>query len=1221
MRARPGRRNQAIGACALAAVLVAGSVSLLAGHAAQAADPVAGDGTTSATAGASCWGIKQQQPSSADGVYWLNTASLGRPQQFWCDMTTDGGGWVLVARGREGWTFNPFGQGSPATVRDTVDGPAAFSPAALDTATITDLLAGQALDGLPDGIRLERALNSSGTNRQSYQLFPAYRAWTWDLAAGQLLRKVVVGNKTYDGSNTYDTSSNQVDGQTTNELAGRQGTDRMFTFEWTSHANKAGFSFGSKVNGGSSSSSSYLWTAGSEGSPIPFTRVWLRPRVANDAAGFSPIPADGFAAEAQPVTLKNRSEFAPWGVVGLDHTNETTIEPYNTNVLSMRVLGDRVFVGGRFTGVQNGPSASPIAQPFLAAFTLDGTWISSFRPAVNGRVWDMVGTDDGKLIIGGDFTSVDGAPDTQGMAALDPQTGEVITTWKARAYRSDGGRSYVRALDVRDGIVYAGGSFNRLAGGSWNPITVTNAIAVSAADGAPSTWRPRPSGSVVRLEVTRDAKRVLLAGYFSQVNGDPNQGYFGITDAATGATVPGIGPWTPSLGSRAKYQQAVADLGDGRILVGGSEHDTQLWNADRTQLLDAAITKQGGDTQAIEVFGDRAYVGCHCSNWIYEGTNNWTTPSGYRAVHPINLVGQWDATTWQYDTSWYPASLKGERGEGVWAIDQDHNGCLWVGGDLNRGGWSGNAANDWLGGFARFCREDSTPPSAPTALRSQPSGRGVELSWGASTDDSGTVAYDVYRDDRVIATTWARSYTDPVVNGAHRYTVRAADARDNRSASPAPIAVNGPSPVIAQPVAFGSTWRYLATGTDQGTAWRAPGFDASAWPAGPGRLGWGRSDLATVVGPARPLTTYFRSQFSVADPTQVRALDLRLYDHQGAVVYVNGIEAGRFNLPAGRIAATTPASGYLPGAEESAVRTMTVPGSLLVAGTNTIAVEVHNVTANAGRLLFDLQATLYGSGGDAAAPTAPTATGSAGTSGPNLSWTASSDDTTLGGYLVRRDGAPVAVTGPGATTFTDGEASAAAHTYVITAFDTNGNATSSAPVTVGVAADPNLLSADATWRWFYAEGGPGAGWQAAGFDDAAWASGRGELGYGDSDERTVISTSPTPRPLTAYFRTTIEVADPAAFTSVVASLVRDDGAVVYVNGVEVGRDNMPAGQIDFSTPASTIISDRKAERTPVTITIPASAFTPGTNVIAVEVHNNDRWSGDLSMALSLTGRP
>jgi hypothetical protein len=228
----------------------------------------------------------------------------------------------------------------------------------------------------------------------------------------------------------------------------------------------------------------------------------------------------------------------------------------------------------------------------------------------------------------------------------------------------------------------------------------------------------------------------------------------------------------------------------------------------------------------------------------------------------------------------------------------------------------------------------------------------------------------------------------------------------------------------------------------------------------------------------------------------------------------------------------------------------------------------------------------------------------------------------LGGYLVRRDDAPLAVVGPLATGYTDGEVDlAATHRYEVAAFDTNGNEQASSTVTVNPVADPNLLAYGATWRWYYAEGGPTTGWQNDGYDDTTWATGPGELGYGDSDERTTISTSPTPRPLTAYFRTTVDIADPAAFTTVLADLVRDDGAVLYINGIEVGRDNLPTGPITFSTPATRIISTRTEERTPVRFTIPATAFRPGTNTIAVEVHNSDRWSGDLSLDLKLTGQP
>src|SRR5690242_20571820 len=102
----------------LSAALLIGVVGLGATAAitlpAHAGSPTVHAGLTSIDAAPSCWAIKQSFPSSKDGIYWLATAALQAPQPFYCDMTTDGGGWVLVGRGRNGWKWREVGQGSAA---------------------------------------------------------------------------------------------------------------------------------------------------------------------------------------------------------------------------------------------------------------------------------------------------------------------------------------------------------------------------------------------------------------------------------------------------------------------------------------------------------------------------------------------------------------------------------------------------------------------------------------------------------------------------------------------------------------------------------------------------------------------------------------------------------------------------------------------------------------------------------------------------------------------------------------------------------------------------------------------------------------------------------------------------------------------------------------------------------------------------------------------------
>ncbi|CAN5824568.1 hypothetical protein BH23ACT2_BH23ACT2_19470 [soil metagenome] len=1214
------RRWTIIGIVTLLLLAVVPVTATLSSDTAEAAGAAPGDGTTSATAGASCWGIKQEHPGSEDGSYWLLTASMDRPAEFHCDMTTAGGGWVLVGRGRNGWTFNAAGQRSPANVRSPVDGPEAFAPAALGTATIAALTDHADISALPDGIRLERAISANGQTRQDYRVHPKMRAWSWNLPAGQLANKMVINGSTFNGSNTRDTSLAGY-GETTNQLRNVTDNRRLFTLTAGNKGGNAGF--GTSVGGGSNSSTNYLWTNGTEGNPLPFTRVWLRPQIANDDAGHAPIPAGGFAAETKPLDLKDRAEVAPWGVVGLNRDGEdVVVDPWYANVMTVDVFGDRVYVGGRFTGVQQGPNNAPVAQRSIAVFDLDGNWISSFRPEVDGRVWDMTMTDDGKLIIAGDFLSVDGLPNTGGLAALDPATGEVITSWRAHVTRPDTDRrAVVRSVEARGDWVYAAGRFTRLQGGDRAPIGVSSARSVRASDGAPGNWRPIVHASAVDLEASEDGSRMYMAGSFGAVNGDTNHRAHAITRIDDGAPVPGMGPFQPAAGSDTRdYQQAVGEH-DGNPLVGGSQHNLHKYNRDRSQLLDSHITRQGGDFQAIEVIDGDVYASCHCANWNYSGTNSWSGPTNFRSVDPINLVGRWDAETFEYDTTWLAGGTRGLRNEGVWAISPDSRDCLWVGGDLTRRSFSGNATTDFAGGFLRYCPTDSSPPTAPTNLSANVDGDAVALSWGAATDNSGSVSYDIYRNDRVIATVSGTTYRDAEVQGsdAQRYTVRAADARGNRSASPAPVAVDGPAPRIDTPIEFGSTWRYRDDGADLGTDWRRFDHDDSSWASGPAVLGWNGNE-ATTIGPNRPITSYFRGDFDLGDPSQVKLLDLQLLVTQGTVVYVNGIEVGRYNMPSGAITSTTVASEWVGGAENLRRKQFQVPASLLRAGRNNVAVEVHGWRDKSGLLLFDLEATAVGATADQTPPTAPVLEAAGTGATAELSWTPSTDEGSLAGYLVERDGEPRAVVGPRATTYTDsGLDPGASHVYVVTAFDGAGNRAPSNSVEVGTDADARLLAFGSSWRWSYEAEAPAGDWRADDFDDAGWVEGDGAFGFGDMRATTFISEDPAPRPITSYYRTEVEL-DPADQETVSLDLISDAGAVVHVNGAEVARFNMPEGEIGHNTWALT--RRPAAERgEPVRFELPTSALRPGANTVAVELHLGWRSQPSALFDLELSASP
>lgn len=157
-------------------------------------------------------------------------------------------------------------------------------------------------------------------------------------------------------------------------------------------------------------------------------------------------------------------------------------------------------------------------------------------------------------------------------------------------------------------------------------------------------------------------------------------------------------------------------------------------------------------------------------------------------------------------------------------------------------------------------------------------------------------------------------------------------------------------------IPYGSLWKYLDNGSNQGTAWTANVFNDAGWSAGNSELGYGDGDEATVVSYGsssanKYVTTYFRKTFDIPDPSLFTNFLLSVEYDDGMVVYVNGAEVARARM-------TNPVT-YTKLADapaiEDQVGNFTIPVSAFTAGANTVAVEVHQQSVSSSDISFNLQ--------------------------------------------------------------------------------------------------------------------------------------------------------------------------------------------------------------------------------------------------------------------------
>ena len=162
-----------------------------------------------------------------------------------------------------------------------------------------------------------------------------------------------------------------------------------------------------------------------------------------------------------------------------------------------------------------------------------------------------------------------------------------------------------------------------------------------------------------------------------------------------------------------------------------------------------------------------------------------------------------------------------------------------------------------------------------------------------------------------------------------------------------------------------------------------------------------------------------------------------------------------------------------------------------------------------------------------------------------------------------------------------------------------------------------------TWSYYDSGSLDGKNWIQASYNTATWKNGRAPLGYGKNDIVTTLdygTNTQNKRP-TAYMRQIFNLTKLNSNEKFKLYLTIDDGAIIYLNGKEVGRHLMSSENVTYNTFATTYAPGNPDR---VTFDLPASAFQQGSNLLAVEIHQNAGNSTDLyldAQIVQTTGTP
>ncbi len=523
-------------------------------------------------------------------------------------------------------------------------------------------------------------------------------------------------------------------------------------------------------------------------------------------------------------------------------------------------------------------------------------------------------------------------------------------------------------------------------------------------------------------------------------------------------------------------------------------------------------------------------------------------------------------------------------------------------------------------------------------------------------------------------------------------------------------------------VSMGSVWRYRKGDSEPPAEWKDTNFDDTSWAVGAASIGYGDGDDGVVLTDMEGnyLSVYLRTNFSV-DPASIETLVLRVNYDDAFVAYLNGSEITRRGI------STTPPLHNRPAdssheADGAIDIDVTTRKDMLVAGTNVLAVQVHNRSLTSSDVTIDvglfnqaptgaepveivrdvtrLQGILHSRGiysrrqlqavlgefwenhfttdYDKVVEHLDEMQNSDATDAMGLTQAESEAaqiefaeyqffyDNALGNF---GDLLLFSATTPSMLIYLDSVLNFKAEPnenysreiLELSAFGVDNryvqrdveelarvftgwgickvpresvnefpaNATDSPSVCGPTFDDTRLVPLGPGWKYFKGEseptpdvdGNPTLAWTEEGFEATGWIDGASGFGYSDGDDATALNDMQGSY-TSVYVRRIFQLPELSELATLILSIDYDDGFIAYINGVEVARSS---SMVDVGYPPAfnaTARESREAEGIPDIFNLSRfnTILHAGDNVLAIQVHNSDIDSSDLSLLPEIIDR-